>query len=206
MARPWVGRIEVPCGRCGKPRVFNDTPAGRRRANSLCLTCSTQTCHKSPALERFERRFIPEPMSGCWLWTGAMVRGTGYGSFRVVQSGVVMGAHRAAWTLYRGQIPAGMQVCHRCDNRLCVNPDHLFVGTAFDNMADAARKGRMKWKTDASMRNLKRGEDHHSTPLTDDDVRAIRSSELSGVELARRYGITPTSLSRIRRGLVWRHI
>jgi hypothetical protein len=95
---------------------------------------------RADALARFEAKFIPEPNSGCWLWTGG-TSGYGYGHFSLPVRGCRT-AHRAAWTLYRGQIPAGLHVLHKCDVRCCVNPSHLFLGTHSDNMRDMVRKGR----------------------------------------------------------------
>lgn len=89
---------------------------------------------------RFEQKYITEPNTGCWLWTAAagIYGRIGLGS----REDGWEHAHRVSWMLYRGPIPEGMHILHRCDIPLCVNPNHLFLGTHGDNMRDAVRKGR----------------------------------------------------------------
>ncbi len=98
-----------------------------------------------------ERRLVhytrADPLSGCHIWHGSRIRG-GYGNIEI--HGQQWLTHRLAWTLKHGPIPAGMMICHRCDERRCCNPDHLFLGTRGDNMADLKTKRAARGEARAS--------------------------------------------------------
>lgn len=132
--------------------------------------------------------------SGCWVWLLlGKVGGYGRGKYR----GRRYLAHRLSWIAHFGEIPEGMEVCHRCDNPACVNPAHLFLGSHADNMSDASAKGRMR---------APRGEACAASKITDAVAKEILSSEESGAAIARRLGISKNVVSRVRRRQTWRHI
>jgi hypothetical protein len=140
--------------------------------------------------ERFEAKASPEPMSGCWLWTDKPV--CGYG--RICIDGVPRLAHRISYELHRGAIPAGLNVCHRCDNPICVNPDHLFLGTHADNVADRCRKGR----TRQGHVPKRSGENHGKAKLTWAKVDEIRAWYAAGgvsmAQLGRDFGVSKRAI------------
>ena len=150
-----------------------------------------------------ERRFWSKveliPFHTCWEWAGSLDR-EGYGRLR---QGGKFGAntilvHRLSWLLHNGELPkAPLTLRHTCDNRSCVNPDHLLPGTQADNNKDMFDRGR--WTPI-------KGEKHWNARLEESQVREIRGSSESGVVLAHRYGVTPQMICRIRKRHAWRHI
>lgn len=84
--------------------------------------------------------------NGCWIWSGSSKSGNGYG--RVTYKNQYIGAHRGSFIAYKGEIPKGMLVLHKCDVRMCVNPDHLFLGSQKDNIQDMLKKGRGRYQND----------------------------------------------------------
>lgn len=145
-----------------------------------------------PVSERFHDKYV-KAKDGCWLWT-AKILPNGYGCIKHERKDVT--AHRVSWELHYGPIPEGMHVCHKCDVRRCVNPEHLFLGTHDDNMADCARKGR----------HLSIGETNPKAKLTPRQVLAIRTSTRPAKELAKQYGVYPTSIWNIKSGKTWSHL
>ena len=146
------------------------------------------------ALQRFEQKVCPEPNSGCWLWMGA-VSSSGYGNLKFGAS--YANAHRVAYELYVGHIPDGMQICHKCDVKLCVNPDHLFVGTRQDNMNDMVQKRR--WQRE----NHPKAEKNGNAKLTISIANEIRDDPREYRKIAKSYGIGTSTVCRIKRGVSW---
>jgi hypothetical protein len=152
---------------------------------------------KKNPLDRLLAKAVLNEGSGCLEWLGCK-DGGGYGMF--AHNGSTQRAHRVSYEFHVGPIPAGLCICHRCDNRVCINPDHLFLGTLSDNVADMDAKGR---------RVMPIGVMHGSAKLTEDDVLSIRAA--SGghgllTDLARSYGVSRTQISNIRQGRYWLHV
>jgi len=138
----------------------------------------------------------------CWLWLGARNKG-GYGHSRYA-NGRNGDAHRVAWTVTNGDIPDGLMVLHSCDNRLCVNPAHLFLGTQLDNMRDMDAKGRRRTVT-----HDQRGELNGTAKLTKAIVLSIRELHESGIsqrEIGRKLGVTAGNVWAIVHRKSWNHI
>lgn len=142
--------------------------------------------------ERFDEKWMPEPFSGCWLWTAA-INNTGYGYFGWGGDSSEGAAHRASWRLYKGEIPHGISVLHHCDVPACVNPEHLFLGTGADNSRDMVRKGRST-----------AGVSNPNSTLTEADVLAIRSDTRTLKPIAEDYGISTSQVHRIKLNQHWK--
>lgn len=150
----------------------------------------------------------------CHIWTGCITQGTGYGSFSIGR-GKPRGAHRCVWTITNGAIPDGLSVLHSCDNRKCVNPKHLFLGTDADNARDCVAKGRNA-KTIAANKRRMADEDFvlkfHAAKLakirklTEADVHEIRISQLGTMALAKRFNVSKTTILGIKSGRVWKNL
>lgn len=138
-------------------------------------------------------RISKNSVTGCWNWEGAMLGSTGYGEFtNKALPQKTTTAHRASWILHKGPVPDGLMVCHTCDNRRCVNPEHLYVGTGVDNMRDRSIRGRV---THAKLDEAKVRE-----------MRQLRQQGWSWRRLSQRYGLATFAIVQATTGATWKHI
>jgi len=136
-----------------------------------------------------------DPKTGCWNVVSHAPDGRGYP--RVKRNRQQMKVHRYSYELAYGSIPDGLFCCHHCDNKQCINPKHLFLGTNADNIQDAARKGRM-------VQRDQHGEANSNHRLTESDVIAIRADKTSLRRvLGRKYGVSRQHIGLIKRGKRW---
>lgn len=129
-------------------------------------------------------------VNGCWIWIGSVSKRTGRPRLKV--SCKTTAAHRASYEAFVGKIPPMKMVCHTCDNPLCVNPDHLFVGTGSENMKDCKNKGRNY-----------HGDRHHRAKLRSTDIDMIVDSDLPVAALALKFNVALSTIYRAKSGKSW---
>jgi hypothetical protein len=147
-------------------------------------------------IARFWKNVCKTP-GGCWVWTGGQFT-NGYGGMTV--DGKALHVHRLSWELSRGPIPQEMCVLHKCDVRLCVNPDHLFTGTQGDNIADKVLKGRVPRGSDAPVHRRKAGT-VPKLPVRPTDIEKLAMFEMrlqgfTRQQVAKRFNVSPCTVSR----------
>lgn len=167
-------------------------------------------------IERFFSR-VTEPTNpdDCWLWNSLKTK-SGYGHFAVRQAGRSrkFRVHRMSYRMHYGPFDESLYVCHRCDTPLCVNPDHLFLGTALTNNRDSVSKGRRPrgdWHHAHTKPELVlRGSRHGRARLTDQQVLDIRSTFALGkattAELAEQFGVNSGTIHFVVKGQTWKHL
>lgn len=144
--------------------------------------------------EQFWARVDCRGADECWTYVGQLNhKGYGFGWFRFGDY-VTRSAHRASWIIHHGS-PGNLHVLHSCDNRRCVNPKHLFLGTNAENMADMTAKGRSACGT----RQAK-------ARLTDDAVRAMRGATGTTAAIARQFGVSHGAARAVLTGRTWKHV
>ena len=150
-------------------------------------------------VDRFKSKINKNSPNGCWEWTAGRFSLTGYGQFclrRMPRKTYL--AHRVSWVMHTGsQIPKGKMICHTCDNRVCVNPMHLYCGTGYDNNSDTIKRGRG---------NRPRGEQCSWSKMKEKDILEIISSKEKQTVLAKRYGLDQSTVSQIKSGIRWKHL
>lgn len=132
--------------------------------------------------------------NGCVEWTATRNK-LGYGTTKVAGKSKL--AHRLSYERSVGPIPEGLCVLHRCDNPPCINPDHLFLGTRYDNTQDMINKGRMRKAS---------GENSGRSKFTAEQILKIRDDKRSGKIIADEYGVAKSSITRIRSRINWKHL
>lgn len=149
--------------------------------------------------EGFEK-FVIRNKVGCWGWSGCCPKNPGYGQFRSNMK--IIRAHRASWIIHYGEIPKGKFVCHKCDNPICSNPDHLFLGTCKDNNYDCIKKGRHPTLG-------KKGEDNHCAVITAKIAKKIKQllkETNDQKKIAKIFNISSYIVSQIKCNKTWRGI
>lgn len=178
--------VRLTCGHCGKG--FERRASQKTEGNVYCSWACMHAPKCAPE-ERFWPRVERRGPDECWEWMAAR-NADGYGW--IGAWGGRVSTHRFSWMLHNGQIPAGMEVCHTCDNPPCVNPRHLFLGPHWANMRDCVLKGRMR-----------------HAKLNENAVRQIRQALAAGAtqrSLCGVYGVGHTMMDLIARRLAWKWV
>jgi hypothetical protein len=187
--------MKINCKNCNK--IFDN----RRHLNAVhcskkCVGIGQRIWQKSTIEEKLERLRLSfhnkyEIVGSCWLWTGAKVRR--YGVIRYDEK--LIKSHRASWMIFKGNIPKKLFVLHKCDIPLCVNPEHLFLGTPLDNVKDMIEKGRSKFGLNQGLGAKKIRE-----------IRKLLSENKSASEIAVIYNIGARAIRDIKNGKTWSKI
>ena len=149
---------------------------------------------KRPLIEAFNEKYTYSE-SGCWLWNGSKHKNTGYAQITI--NGKSLTASRVSYELFTGEIPQGMYVLHSCDVRHCVNPKHLFLGTQQNNIDDMMEKGRGPNGSKNGRSKL--------TEIKVDDIRSMIKSQIPIKDIAKKHGVSASTISMIKNGHTWGH-
>ncbi len=197
------------CKYCDKE--FTDSPAHLIRRKYCSRKCLYECLKKIPRnsfyktateemkiedlKKRFNKRVIKNEI-GCWGWKGYL--GNGYGRLKC-GDGKYICSHRVSYLIHKGSIPEGMYICHTCDIKSCTNPDHLFLGTAQDNMTDKVKKMLQT-----------HGEKNPSAKLTNKQVIEIRkllnTLEYSSIEIGKMFNVSKSTVRSIKKNRIWKYI
>lgn len=181
-----------------KPRVckncHKDFMGAYKNATYCSVSCMRDSYQSKPQKE-FHQKYKIDDVTGCWNWTGSICQ-KGYG--RIKHKKKAIKAHRLSFEIHFHAIDnSELFVCHKCDNRRCVNPEHLFLGTCKDNIEDMYKKGR---------NSPRHGENSGTAKLTEDIVKGILVDERTHKQIAIELGVTRECISRIKQRKSWKHV
>lgn len=170
------------------------------------MNCHYDVWMNKSLIERIKKHYLIDPKTNCWIWQRAK-SAAGYGQLQdwnlETKKQKTMYAHRVSFTHYTGiEVPDGKDLMHSCDNRACINPDHLSIGTRRDNMADCKNKNRHHHGLKATLAHGKR-------KLYPFQVAAIRNLRLSGMknkDIAKNFNISKETISGINTGRSWMNL
>lgn len=174
---------------CGKEHLTRSSCL----KNGSSQSCGCRMSFRKSTLDRFWENVCKSDK--CWIWKG-WILAIGYGGFSI--KGKFIYAHRFSYEIHNGKIPDGKLICHTCDNRICVNPSHFFLGSHLDNSKDMVNKGRNK-----------KGENVVNHKLKNEDIiniRCIRKEGISYNKIAQTFGISYSTSRSICLKLTWNHI
>lgn len=189
-----IKEIIKQCENCGKSFNIDDTKSHSHswfKSSKFCTKACSVDARRFNPLKDFERYYLPEPNTGCWLWVGSS--SGRYGSASI--DGKNARAHIVSYEMHVGPIPKGLILRHKCDQPFCVNPDHLVPGTQKENMQDKIDRGR----------NIV-GSKCSQAKLDEEKVADILKSKSSGRYLASKYGVSEGVISMVRSRKIWRHV
>lgn len=185
---------------CGNDKIISGNSLKQGNGTHCgCILNLTEDQKTERTLIRLKKYMMINNETGCWEWTGYIMP-CGYGL--TSHKGNKILSHRASWILSNNEIPKGLYVLHRCDNRKCINPDHLFLGTAKDNTHDMRRKGRNRYLAF-------QGSKHSMAKLNEKLVNQIRLKKSQGMtnqDIARLYGVHKNTIQKITSRTHWKHI
>lgn len=190
-----------------KNKNYPEFSAPARAGHDLVMIANSgffigDTMYNQSFRERFWSKVDKNADNGCWEWTGCIRNGYG----RISINDKMYQAHRVSWEIVNGEIPEGLFICHHCDNRKCIKPSHLFLGTNSDNMQDMIKKGRGNFNHP----NIKIGEKNGASKLKNHEVRAIKhlaQSKIASINSLRKlYNISYNTIHCLLNEKTWKHI